>query len=71
MKEFLKTFYNAYNSLNTEEKIIFDSTFIYCLTDLEIIDKYKTHSKRIRTVRKSAIVRFCLKAGLDKFIDVI
>lgn len=71
MEIFLQAYFNAYKSLDIEEKNIFDATFIDGLTDLEIIDKFKTHSKHIRTVRKSAIVRFTLKAGLDKFVDII
>lgn len=70
MTQFLESYFKAYQSLNEEEKNIFDATFIDRLTDLEIIDKYKTYSKQIRTARKSAIVRFCLKAGLDKFVDL-
>ena len=71
MQEFLNSYYNAYESLNDEEKIIFNASFIDRLSDLEIINRYKTHSKYISMVRKSAIVRFCLKAGLDKFVNVI
>lgn len=71
MTQFLESYFGAYKSLNQEEKDIFDATFIDRLTDLEIINDYKTHSKHIRTVRKSAIVRFCLRAGLDKFVDLI
>ena len=71
MLRFLHSYFTAYKSLNQEEKDIFDATFIDRLTDLEIMDDYKMHSKLIRTVRKSAIIRFCLRAGLDKFVDLI
>ena len=71
MQEFLNSYYNAYEALNEEEKLIFNASFIDRLTDLEIMDKYKTHSRYISMVRKSAIIRFCLKSGLDKFVDVI
>lgn len=71
MTDFLNTYYKAYNSLNDEEKNIFDATFIDRLTDTEIIDKYKTYSKLITSVRRSAIVRFSIKAGLDKFINIV
>lgn len=71
MENFLETYFDAYNSLNQEEKDIFDSTFIDGLSDLEIIAKYNTHSKHIRMVRKSAIIRFTLRAGLDKFVHLI
>lgn len=71
MTNFLKCYYDAYNSLNKEEQKIFNATFIDRFTDLEIIDKYKTHSAYVRTIRKSAIVRFSLKAGLNKFVNQI
>ena len=54
-----------------DEKDIFDATFVDRLTDQEIIGKYKTYSKHITQVRKSAIIKFCLKSGLDKFVDLI
>lgn len=71
MKTFLAIFWNAYDLLNQEEKNIFDATFVNKLTDVEIIDKYKTHPKHIAEVRKSAIVRFCLRTGLDKFVYLV
>ena len=71
MIKFLNSYYSAYELLNDEEKEIFNSTFIDRKTDMEIIDDFKTHSQYIRCARKSAIVKFCLRAGLDKFIDVV
>ncbi len=71
MENFLESYFDAYNSLNQDEKDIFDATFIDGLSDLEIIAKYNTHSKHIRMVRKSAIVRFTLRAGLNKFVNLI
>lgn len=71
MESFLCAFYSSYEQLNQDEKNIFDATFVDKLTDIEIIDKYKTYSKHITQVRKSAIVRFCLRSGLSKFVDVI
>ena len=71
MENFLKTYFDAYNSLNQDEKDIFDATFIDKLCDLEIIARYNTHSKHIRMVRKSAIVRFTLRSGLNNFISLI
>ncbi len=71
MTNFIECYFNAYKTLSQEEKDIFDATFIDGLTDLEIIEKYNTYANYISIVRKSAIVRFCLKAGLDKFSDLI
>lgn len=71
MSQFLNCYFIAYNTLNEDEKDIFDATFIDRLTDQEIIDKYKTYSKHITQVKKSAVIKFCLRSGLDKFVDVI
>lgn len=71
MSQFLNCYFIAYNTLNKEEKDIFDATFIDRLTDQEIIYKYKTYSKHITQVKKSAVIKFCLRSGLDKFVDVI
>lgn len=71
MKNFLAIFWNAYDLLNEEEKEIFDATFINKMTDIEIADIYKTHTHRIILVRRSAIVRFCLRTGLDKFVYLV
>lgn len=71
MERFLNSYYSAYRTLNSEEKEIFDSTFFEKISDLEIIEKYKTNSKHISVVRKSSIIRFCLKMGLDKYEDLI
>lgn len=71
MSNFLNCYFSAYSTLNKDEKDIFDATFVDILTDQEIIGKYKTYSKHITQVRKSAIIKFCLKSGLDKFVDVI
>ncbi len=71
MVKFLNSYYYAYKSLNEEEKEIFDSTFIDRMTDTEIINNLRTNSRHIGIVRKSAIVKFCLKSGLDRFVDVI
>lgn len=71
MSQFLNCYFIAYNTLNKDEKDIFDATFIDRLTDQEIIDKYKTYSKHITQVKKNAVIKFCLRSGLDKFVDVI
>ena len=71
MSQFLNCYFIAYNTLNEDEKDIFDATFIDRLTDQEIIDKYKTYSKHITQAKKSAVIKFCLRSGLDKFVDVI
>lgn len=71
MSQFLNSYFTAYSTLNKEEKNIFDATFVDKLTDQDIIYKYRTYSKYITKVRKSAIVKFCLRSGLDKFVNLI
>ena len=69
--KFLGIYYNAYETLNDDEKAIFNATFIDGLNDYEIIKKYNTYSRRIIYIRKSAIIKFCLRSGLDKFTDIV
>lgn len=71
MNKFLNSYYTAYAILNEEEKRVFDASFVDRLPDNEIAIEYKTYSKYITKVKKSAIIKFCLKSGLDKFVDVI
>ena len=71
MKKFLYSYYSAYNYLNQEEKQIFDATFIDHISDSEIMIKYDSYYNKITLVRRSAIVRFCLKSGLNRFVDFI
>ena len=71
MKKFLNVYYDAYNALSNDEKNMFDATFIYCMTDNEIFDKYSTYCRFVTKVRRSAIIKFSLRAGLDKFVDLV
>ncbi len=71
MKKFLSCYFRAYMLLNDEERLMFDVTFIEKLTDMQIIIKYDTYPDHIQLVRKNTIVKFCLKSGLDKFVNVI
>lgn len=71
MENFLNSYFGAYNYLNSEEKKIFNATFIDRMTDVKIIIEYDTYSDYIQLVRNSAIVKFCLRSGLNKFIDLV
>lgn len=71
MKKFLHSYFASLNALNQEEKDVFNATFVDQLTDIEIIEKYKTYSKLVTRIRKSAIIKFVICAGLDKFINLL
>lgn len=71
MLHFLTSYFKAYRQLTKEEQQMFDATFIENLTDIEITVRYDTYSDKIRVIRKSAIVKFCVRSGLDKFVDTI
>ena len=71
MREFLDIFNNAHDFLNKEEQNILDATFDDKLSDVEIMDKYNVNSRYIGKVRKSAIIRFCLKSGLNKVVILV
>ncbi len=71
MIKFLSCYFRAYMLLNDEEKLMFNLTFIDKLSDMQIIVKYDTYPDHIQLVRKNTIVKFCLKSGLDKFVDAV
>jgi len=70
MKDFIKKYGIALNSLNSDERDVFICTFIKKKDNLSIQAKLKMHSVQLTMIRKSAIVRFSLKMGLDKFIPL-
>ena len=71
IKRFLNSYYDAYNVLTDEEKKYFDATFVEKLKDVDIVERYGTYAKNVVDVRRKAIIKFCLKSGLNKFVDVI
>ena len=71
MISFIESYFSAYHSLNEDEKKLFYCTFMEGLTDTEIFDKLKMYSKQVSSIRKSAIIKFCLKTGLNRFVDLV
>lgn len=70
MKDFIRKYGEALNSLNREEKQVFVYTFIKKENNITILTDLKMHSVQLNTIRKSAIVRFSIKMGLEKFIPL-
>lgn len=70
MKDFIRKYGNALNSLNQEEKAIFIYTFIKKYDNLTILSKLRMHPVQLNTIRKSAIVRFSIKLGLERFVSL-
>lgn len=70
MKDFIRKYGNALNSLNLEEKSVFIYTFIKKYDNLTILSKLRMHPVQLNTIRKSAIVRFSIKLGLENFIPL-
>ena len=69
-KEFILKYGIAFKSLNDMEKKVFISTFIEGYTNNVIIKTLGLNSEQLTMIRKSAIVRFSLKMGLNKFITL-
>lgn len=70
MQEVLLKYKMAFNSLNEDEKEVFKCSFIDHLKDFDICDELCIYQKKLIQIRNSAIIRFCLFLGLDKFIDL-
>lgn len=69
-KEFILKYGLALENLNEMEKKVFVATFIDGLTNNVIIKTLGLNSELLTTIRKSAIIRFSLKMGLNKFIHL-
>ena len=69
-REFIYKYGQALNSLNREEKQAFIHVFINKTDVLTILDEMKMNSNQFSSVKKSAIVRFSIKMGLEKFIPL-
>ena len=71
MEDFLNSFFIAYNNLNDDEKAIFNLTYFDRFSEEDIMKELLVNSNYVVRARKSATIKFCLKSGLNKFIDVI
>ena len=69
-RNFIAKYGMALNSLNREEKQVFIYTFIKRENNLTILSDLKMHPDQLTVIRKSAIVRFSIKLGLEKFIPL-
>lgn len=70
MKEVLLQFKMAFNSLNELEKDIFKLTFIKQMKDIDICAELYIYQKKLILIRNSAMIRFSLFLGLDKFVNL-
>ena len=68
-EQLLLKYKNAFNCLNEMERKIFVATFLENKTNLDLCDELVTYDQKINYIRKSAIVRFCLKLGFERFVD--
>lgn len=68
MEDFLNSYYYAIQTLEPLEREVFIYSFIKRYDSLEILEKLKLHSVQLTEIRKSAIVRFSLRLGLDKLL---
>lgn len=67
-REFIDKYFKALESLNIMEKKIFIATFIRGSLVEEICEDNKLCTNTFNRIKKSAIIRFSLKLGLDKFV---
>ena len=70
MKEFIYKYGQALNFLNREERQVFIHLFIKKSDTLTIYDDMKIGSNQYKVIKKSAIVRFSIKMGLEKFVPL-
>ena len=59
----------AFNCLNELERKVFYAVFVENKTTIDICEDLIVYPDKLNIIKKSAIVRFALKLGFDKFID--
>ena len=69
MEQLLLKYKVAFNSLNDTERRIFIAVFINNLTINDLCEDFITYPDKLSKIRKSAIIKFSLKLGFDKFVD--
>ena len=70
MEDILLKYKMATNYLNEYEKLIFNKTFLEGKTNIEICQELYIYDTKLTKIRNSAIIRFCLYLGLDKFTNI-
>lgn len=58
----------AFNNLNDMERKVFTESILNNKKDIEVIDELGIYSNLLSLIKKSAIVRFSLSLGFDKFV---
>ena len=65
---FIDKYFKALESLDKLERKVIIYSFIDGITYEELCEKLELSTQTVNKIKKSAIVRFSLKLGLDKFI---
>lgn len=69
-EELLLKYKVGFNSLTDGERKVFKGIFIDYLTMNQICQKYLLYSDKVNHIKKSAVVKFCLATGLDKYQEI-
>ncbi len=67
-REFIDKYFKALESLNTIERKIFIYSFIDGLPYDEVCEKVELSTVTVNKIKKSMVIRFSLKLGLDRFV---
>jgi hypothetical protein len=60
----------AFNILDKDERVLFHSIYEERLNDQQIIERYpEFYSEKIKKMRKTIIIKFALKLGLNTYMD--
>lgn len=59
----------AFNNLNSDEKMIFYRVFINHDKQNVICDELSIYPYQFQYIKKSAMVKFCLYLGLEKYVE--
>lgn len=69
IKDELKNFEDSLKIMSIDEKIVFEASYIFQNTDMEIMERYDWSRNKLLHVRKSFIIKFSLSKGKDFEIE--
>ena len=71
LKELLFKCSKSFNCMSKQEREFFSKIYIKLEKKSTVIDEMSLHQYQYEQLKRSAIVKFCLVLGLDKFVEVI
>ena len=67
-EQLLLKYRDGFNSLNEEERKVFRTIYVEGKTNAQASSQLLMYNDKINIIKMSAVVKFCIKTGLDQFV---